>query len=298
MFVLAGCSEFPCLDEATIHVIPPIEFSYGDRVRYTYWFEDGAQRVTFEREQIPENGRGSVLVHVEGKTPGGLHGATGWAADVREEEGSRAHLVPMALPRTAAYASWTASWRSSWVATKAGILIEHALASDELPDEFEVESDDDRADLDPEKLLATLKPEKDEESAAVEVPDGDNVPGRLREQLEGKGLSIASLRLTRALRVVGAREPFPRDFGLSLDVHPIWVFVTPDCDACDAATKWLDDQGLGYHAMLLSDPTNKKTLSALGAQAKIEKAAVPTLWMPGQLIRGFDKKVWSEELKP
>ena len=197
-----GCSEFPCEDEATLHMIPPIEFGYEDRVRYTYWFEDGAQRITFERDQIPEDGRGAVLVHVEGKTAGGLHGAAGWAADVTDDGGASAHFVPMAIPRAAAYVAWVGAWRASWLKTKSSVLAEEILAADAVREElgYDEEADDDGA-LDPERLLAALKPEKGEESVGVKVRDDPSVPTSLRKQLGEQGISINALKLTDSLTI-------------------------------------------------------------------------------------------------
>lgn len=279
--VAAGCSEYPCLDESTTHEIPSIPFTYGDRVRYSYWFEDGAQRVTFERDQIPETTRGAVLVHVEGKDPGGLVGATGWAADVTDDTGSRAYLVPMAMPRAASYAAWAGEWAATWLATRATTTMQQIDAEQTMRDA-----------LDPEKLAEDVKeePEEPRNEPAHGVTD-------IREQLRDQGISLDGLKLGRALRVVGARQPLPRDFGLSVDVHPIWVFVTPDCGACDAATKWLDHAGIGYHAMLVSDPTNAKTLHTLSQRAGIKEPALPTLWNHDKLLRGFDAAAWSKELK-
>lgn len=291
-----SCSEFECSDESTTHYIAPVEFGYNERVRYTYWFEDGAQRVTFDRDEIPINGRGAVLVHVQNKTSGGLHGATGWAADVSDDLGARAAYVPMAIPRAAAHTAWAGGWMSSWVGTRAAVLVEeiNAAASAKAVRDQAAEPDGDP--LDPEMLLKTLKSGGDEDEVAP-APKNTNAPANLRDQLRQQGISIDSLKMGRALRVVGARQPLPRDFGLSLDVHPIWLFVTQDCDACDEAIAWLDKNGHGYHAMLISDPTNATTLRGLSTRAGIEKPAVPTLWKHGQLLRGFDAKTWAKELR-
>ncbi len=293
---LAGCSEFPCEAEATSHYIAPVTFSYAERARYTYWFEDGAQRVTFDRDQIPITARGAVLVHVENKTSGGLHGATGWAADVTDDLGSRAAYVPMAVPRAAAFSAWSGSWMSSWVATRTGVLVEEIAAGAVTQDALDEANNPESNALDPEVLLATLKA-GGKEDRVDKAPDNPNAPPDLRKELQRQGISLDSLKLGRALRVVAARQPLPRDFGLSLDVHPTWVFVSQDCEACVEALDWLDQSGHRYHAMLVSDPTNAKTLRALSTRAGVDQAAVPTLWKHGSLIRGFDTKLWSQEMK-
>lgn len=298
---LAGCSEFVCLDESTTHRIPTVRFEYGDKVRYTYWFEDGAQRVTFEHEAIPDVGRTSVLVHIDGVTVGDSHhGAAGWAADVSNSIAAEAAYVPLALPQAMAYGAWSGAWAASWLTTRASVMVEDALAMAATRQALEEAAQAGNPDdpLDPHVLAKTLKGEKDEPAAPrPEAPNELLEATDLRDELRNQGLSLDGLKIGRVLRVVAARQPFPRDFGVSGLVHPTWIFVSPDCAACDAAMAWLDERGIGYHAMLVSDANNAQTLRDLGRRAGIDAPAVPTLWRREKLLRGFDAAQWSAELR-
>lgn len=280
----AGCSDFPCLsDEGRAHEVGAIDFAYdGPRVRYTYWFEDGLQKVVFDREEVPMPARASVLVHIEGQTSGDLHGAVGWAADIRSDESATARVRSMADARAAAYSAWSASWAAAWVETRSALVVTQIAAQQAVRD-----------------ALANVADEADEAGDQVDQPP--DAFGGLRRQdffqkLEEEQISLGGVKLQRALRSVGARRPTPSDFGLSVDVHPIWLFVEPGCDACDEASNWLEAEGIEHHTLLVSDPTSAATLRKLSMLAGAEPA-VPTLWSGGQLLRGFSAKTYEARLR-
>lgn len=253
---LMGCADFPCADEARQRALDEIAFSYGDEVRYTYWLADGAQRVVFARDEVPEPARHAVLVHIPGKTSGNLHGAVGWSADIAAER-PVARRAPMARTRARAYAAWSGVWAARWVDVGADV----AIARQGL-------------------RAGAAAPEKSQGDAA-----------RLEQELREQGIALGELDLQRALRSVAARQPTPRDFGLSVAVEPAWLFVDPSCDACAEATKWLEQEGVGHHLMRVSDPTNAATLRTLSGN---DDAVVPTLWVGSTLVTGFDAGAYAK----
>ena len=257
---LVGCAEFPCADEVRQRALDEIAFSYDrQEARYTYWLADGAQRVVFARDDVPEPARHAVLVHLPGKTSGNVHGAIGWSADISSEQ-PVARRTPMAHTRARAYAAWSGVWAAQWVETSADVTIERqglrhdATVRDAPPDEV----------------------------------------GRLEKELRDQGIALERLDLQRAVRNVAARQPTPRDFGLSVAIEPAWLFVDPSCGACQEATKWLDRAGVGHHLMLVSDPTNAATLRALSEGGE---AVVPTLWAGSTLVAGFDPQGYARALE-
>lgn len=299
LVALAGCSEFPCESRTSVHEVPTVSFTDSDAARFMYWFEDGAQRLAVDRDDVPEPARHAVIVHIKDKTDGSLHGAAGWVADISDADTVAAY-VPMARARTAAYAGWSGSWLARWVHTRAITQADNIVVRDELRDQLgdEEAAQPDEAErdaLDPLNLIANLRGEEGEDDMPTRPAAPDHAPRDLARQLDSQGLSIDELKVTRALRVVGARQPFPRDFGLSVDVHATLLFVSQDCAACDEAMAWLDERGIGYHAMLVTDPTNASTLRDVTTRANIQPA-VPLLWQHTRVLRGFDRATWDKEL--
>lgn len=296
-----GCAEFPCVDAvATAHTLPTVTFAPdGDSLRYTYWFEDGAQRVVFDREEIPETARHSVLVHVPPKTSGELHGAVGWVTDVSSESEAAARLYPMALARARALNAWRGRWRVRWFETRAGLIAAEMATRLELEANLDAAQLDEPADDAPEELGVAPAAElgTDENPPARKEQTIDGLPSKVAGDLADEGISFPNLKRDRALRVIGAREPLPPDFGLSIqvDLHTAWLFVDDDCDACGSATDWLDQHDIGHHIMRVSDPTNARTLRDLAQQANIEPA-VPMLWDGDVLVRGFEVRSWTDHV--
>ena len=319
-----GCSEYECIgDESTAHAIASYSFGYDEEVKFTFWFNDGGQKETFERDHVPENARGAVLAEFQDQTLNPKNGAVVWAADLSDDAGAKAYYVPAAVPRAAAYAGWSGAWAAGWIGTRSAVWSEELLRYRKARAarggaEPEPEK---KGALDPSRLLGFLKgsdPEQVDEELeidAVEAMDavkGDPAPPNAmfdEEELAAleasdpkkmfmeEGISVEALKLGRATRSVGAMRPTPQDFGLSVEVHQAWLFVSKDCKACSEAADFLTEQGIGYHAMLVDDPTNARVLADLSTRAGIEKPAVPTLWRHNELHRGFSSTTWSAELR-
>ena len=317
--LFAGCSDFECVaGDTKVNELPRIEFRYDAQdVRYTYWFEDGAQRFTFDREEVPEPARAAVLVHLAGKTPGDMHGAIGWFADVRPPESTTARIRPMAAARTDAYAAWSGDWTARWLATRAGLQTDAMAIRRELEANLraaenaggdppapsgtaaDTEAKGETADTAPNPPAEPSPTEPAEEPKSpdtTEDPVARALPDAIRKQLSDEGISLGNVKRDRALRVVAARQPLPRDFGLSVEVHPVWLFVEKGCDACDHATRWLEANDVPHHLMPTADPTNARTLRQLSGDANVPPV-VPTAWVDGRLLRGFADGAWTDALK-
>lgn len=257
--VSAACSQFPCVDEAGAHRVEPLSFEYSMPARYTYWFQDGAQRVVFGRDEVPSTARHAVLVHLPERTAPDLHGPVGWYADV-SGDAPQAQLVPMATVRARAYAAWSGDWAARWMAVNAAVTVARQGLRDDPPP----------------------------------APDPEPQSGfeKFHGELFDEGISLDEVKLQRAVRAIGAQRPAPRDFGISLDIHPAWLFVDAGCDACDAAEAWLDETGVRYHRLDIQDPSNAGALRAVSATAAVEPA-VPSLWRGAWVTQGFSKDAYA-----
>ncbi len=259
---LSACSEFPCLDEAQSAELEPLTFDYAQKARFTYWFEDGAQRSVMDREAVPEPARHAVLVGLAGTTSD-LPGSMRWAADVSTSPTANATLAPSSTVQERAFAAWRGAWTAHWVEVNAGVTVaRQALREDAVREE---------AESDPE-------------------PSG---PDMMREELEERGLALDEMKLQRALRVVAARQPQRRDFGLSVETHPAWLFTTAGCASCDAAREWLESNGVGFHELRLSDPSNAASMKTLAREAKLPEGA-PYLWSGPVVVAGFSPAAYSK----
>jgi hypothetical protein len=255
---LSACNEFPCADEQSVHDIEPVALD-ADEIRYSYWLGDASQHVVFDADEIPETARHAVLAHVGGETTPQLHGAIGWVADLTADAPS-ARLRPMAVARARALAAWSGRWSGDWARIRAEVL---AIRRQE---EEEAET----------KQAAPLEAEEEQSSEADPLD-------KLQADLAEQGITMDEVRLERALRSVGVRRPSPRDFGLSVDLHPNWLFVEDGCEACTRAVDALDDA----HVLRISDPSNARTLRQLSKLAGVEPV-VPTIWHGDSLRRGWN----------
>lgn len=257
LLVCAGCSEFPCVDAVRTQTVQPVPFEYSRLARYSYWFRDGAQRIVFDREEVPQPARHAVLVHIPGETDPEIHGPMGWSADISGEP-TQATLTPMANVRLRAYAAWAGNWAADWIVVNAGVTVVRQALRETAP-------------------------------AAHEAPrpaEGGDVREWFRELARREGLSLDEVELQRAVRTVGSQRPLPQDFGLSLDVHPNWLFVSSDCDPCAAAETWLSETGITHHVLDVSDPSNAGALRTISKSAGLQPA-VPTLWAAPVVAQGF-----------
>lgn len=266
--LFAGCSEFPCADDVRVGTLKSIPFDYAQKARFTYWFEDGAQRSVFHRDEVPETARPAVLVQLQRGTSAELPGSMTWWADLSSHDGSRARLSPTANVRSRAHAAWVGAWTADWLHVNAQVTVVRQELREEILD-------------DPPPRF------RDQPPPPIEPPDV------LREELENEGIAWDEVKLQRALRVVASREPLPRDFGLSFEVHPVWLFTTEGCDACDAASTWLTKRDVAHHELVLSDPTNASSLRALAAVVG-QEAAAPALWVGEHVVFGFDDATYRD----
>ena len=82
-----------------------------------------------------------------------------------------------------------------------------------------------------------------------------------------------------------------------MEVHPVWLFTTKGCGACDDAVEWLEAKGIAHHELVLTDPTNARSLRTLAKLTKLEVAA-PAMWTRGQVVMGFDATTYERTLDP
>ena len=74
----------------------------------------------------------------------------------------------------------------------------------------------------------------------------------------------------------------------------VTVYSTPTCIFCNALKEWLDDQGVEYEAIDVSDSANNAAAEkALGHSIE----GVPVSLVDGQEIMGFDRPAFKKALK-
>lgn len=75
-------------------------------------------------------------------------------------------------------------------------------------------------------------------------------------------------------------------------IREVKIYTTPTCPYCKTAKKFLDDNGIKYQELdVVKDKAAREEM-----KNKYNSVTVPTIWLDGEVLVGFDESQLREKL--